>query len=1074
MTTSSHKAGICDLSFHPSSNSDDIVLLSCGSDGELHKLSGAQLSITDVKPEAFQNTQALHSIAFSFTGKRFATGGADARVVLFSYPECSFERLITRLQSPVNQVAFDHSGRWLAVAGDDSTVKVVDVDNIERIVLLCGHDGPVRAASFQGKTKPGSQLANEGDSDLEGEATKPKTESSGRVLATIGSDCALRLWSVGSTTGRCLHVIPKLFSRALLNSRDSIIRLSWHPEGTYLAIPGTQNVRVLKAGTWETLYELEGEHNAEITNVAWHPSGRFLASTCTARKIVIWDVRTRRALVREFVDARVSSMMWQSNTETRTLAYILSDGFIHCWNEAIPEADPTPAPTPAIPAGDDDSDEDIIINRSKRKSLGGGSEKVRTPAVPTPRSRLKHLKKKVPKSPDDDSSTERKSEDKSSAQALHAHSKNRKEEKPVKINAFIDDVAMDDDVMSTGGSEIGSKKYEDSSSEAARLALAVTADDGDLLGSAPHSGILDKSLNDLKAESREVAARMSEYGPLIAEATPMQQPFQPGSTPTQDDRKLLAWNEIGSISVRSEYSQAIVDIEFSDHSRRRPGRILGQHNYELGAIGSVGAVLASPSEFGGHGQLAMCAHIYYRPFDSWAPNAHWEYDLPKSEEPTCVAIGTKWVAVATSHAHVRVFSFAGTQSVILQFPGPVVTMAGRDRMLAVVYHKGTPWSGNQNLGVKVFDMEAEKKIHEGGFPLTNGAELRWLHFTEHYVLVSYDDAGHLRSLASSWGFEWVPLFDTSTCVAKDDALWPLFIHGSKLMAAVCKGSKYPQVNPLPHVTPFQLQIPLLGLKPRKAPGEKHVADEAKSQLSGTAQAEEEHLRGTLFYEEAMNWSKFLAKREFDQFTNKIAVKHRAHLDKTRASQFHHLCSSNPVKALDLAQALKTKAAFQFCINAASQQGQTLLAEKVQMLCQRKFMKLSTPASLNRPAPRSVNRRPVQSRPTPPVRPSADIAKSASKRLSVKSSNGSAKSCNTTGSAKKDTRRNIDASGGFLTPVGQKRKADESAHPDKIVEDDKPEAPAVVKTPTNPFAVKNPSSDNSSTKKQRTSVFGVRN
>ena len=48
-------------------------------------------------------------------------------------------------------------------------------------------------------------------------------------------------------------------------------------------------------------------------------------------------------------------------------------------------------------------------------------------------------------------------------------------------------------------------------------------------------------------------------------------------------------------------------------------------------------------------------------------------------------MGDGWIAVATDKQYIRLYSLGGVQREVISSPGQIVTMAGRDSSLAVVY-----------------------------------------------------------------------------------------------------------------------------------------------------------------------------------------------------------------------------------------------------------------------------------------------------------------------------------------------------------------------------------------------------
>ena len=54
----------------------------------------------------------------------------------------------------------------------------------------------------------------------------------------------------------------------------------------------------------------------------------------------------------------------------------------------------------------------------------------------------------------------------------------------------------------------------------------------------------------------------------------------------------------------------------------------------------------------------------------------------------CVAQGSGWIAAATSCLNLRLFTTGGVQREVLSLPGPVLTMAGWENQLVVVFQIG--------------------------------------------------------------------------------------------------------------------------------------------------------------------------------------------------------------------------------------------------------------------------------------------------------------------------------------------------------------------------------------------------
>ena len=63
----------------------------------------------------------------------------------------------------------------------------------------------------------------------------------------------------------------------------------------------------------------------------------------------------------------------------------------------------------------------------------------------------------------------------------------------------------------------------------------------------------------------------------------------------------------------------------------------------------------------------------------------WNYELKNGESVECLAVGSGWNAVHTTFNYLRIFSNNGIQKDMICVAHPIVTMAGYENFLAVVY-----------------------------------------------------------------------------------------------------------------------------------------------------------------------------------------------------------------------------------------------------------------------------------------------------------------------------------------------------------------------------------------------------
>ena len=71
--------------------------------------------------------------------------------------------------------------------------------------------------------------------------------------------------------------------------------------------------------------------------------------------------------------------------------------------------------------------------------------------------------------------------------------------------------------------------------------------------------------------------------------------------------------------------------------------------------------------------------------------------------------------------------------------GPVVTLAAKGDLLAVVWHGPAPPNPtDQSLRFAIYNANHRSLTAEGCLPISSGSVLTWLAFTEELLLASYD------------------------------------------------------------------------------------------------------------------------------------------------------------------------------------------------------------------------------------------------------------------------------------------------------------------------------------------------
>eukprot|EP00743_Colponemidia_sp_Colp-15_P005428 GILK01005834.1.p1 GENE.GILK01005834.1~~GILK01005834.1.p1 ORF type:complete len:1072 (+),score=257.64 GILK01005834.1:57-3218(+) len=709
-----HVSGMCDITYDMTGK----LLFSVGSDTLVCKIDAT----TGTMVKSMETDDCLTTVAASPEGTGFAFGGASRDAILHNSDSMEFESKLVRCTLGVRHIAFHPKGCYVAVASDDG-LKVVNY--VSNQLHTISTDGCIRSVAWDPRSV---------------------------YLAAAGSDGSLRLYDMNSwSLKKSLPILPKTDSTSY-----QLSRISWHPEGTMLAVPGYKEVKLLERDSWKILAELRDEHTKESSITVWSPNGNYLATAGLDQQLILWDSTTKQSVDRFKVDTILVGVSW--NPTANAIAVIDVDGRYGIWEDPIashmqpPHINTGAAATVKVPTAGLFTDEDFKMMEADMKKDETNAD-VDEDEVGTKRKRLR-------------AKLEGEEDGVTVGPVVSNTLTNGKPEDPTNEKREFEEYKRWKEKEKERKWEQDRYKYYYGSNE----------DDGE-----------------------EVRLKLSSYQPA----------FQPGSTPTAK-RRFLVWNLTGTIVTHTEAVSSTIHIEFADTGSHKPIRTTDHHNFSMASLCEHGAIMACPSK------AENPSVISYRPFNNWASKADWMFVLPTGEDAEAVALSSKWSAVATSKRNVRIFSYCGVQLDIFTLAGPVVAMAGFGRFLAVVYHSAPPCEGEQVLSYILYNIEPKVTVQcTGRVALSPASTLDWLGFAENGFLTTFDSRGMLRVLNHSSGQQWSPLLDTS--VNRKSELDRHFIVGltsDQLMSVIMKGGEettYPATNPKPLLTATPFTMPLLQL-----------------------------------------------------------------------------------------------------------------------------------------------------------------------------------------------------------------------------------------------------------------------
>ncbi|KAJ7725842.1 hypothetical protein DFH07DRAFT_1002167 [Mycena maculata] len=280
----------------------------------------------------------------------------DGEVKCYEKATRKYEGSVTSLNVPVRCVAIDPRGKTVAVASDELTIRLVDMDDRLNVKLLTGgHRSEVRKATWH------------------------PTES---FLTTCGSDGQIVVWDVSKEESHKETSIPGIIPTVKEKDKDKDneaffhdCSAIWHPSGDYFFVVSRARSEIItiRRSDWkkdQTFFN----HNVPgaLTALALSPNGAYLASASQSG-VFIWSTQTRKIIAQNSSGTEAIITQLAFCPTENLLAWTSADGAFIRWPKPIPDgfADPVqPLPTGAAvedadvlpPPMYDDDDDDVEIN----------------------------------------------------------------------------------------------------------------------------------------------------------------------------------------------------------------------------------------------------------------------------------------------------------------------------------------------------------------------------------------------------------------------------------------------------------------------------------------------------------------------------------------------------------------------------------------------------------------------------------------------------------------------------------------------------------------------------------------
>ncbi|KAJ3074239.1 hypothetical protein HDU98_011807 [Podochytrium sp. JEL0797] len=678
----------------------------------------------------------------------------SAEALLFSAISLGFEKTLTRLTTPIHAVQFRprpanrllRPHQEVAVAGEDAEIRIINIDDIKQAVSIKGHTETIKSLEFS---------------------------PDGDFLASVDTLGDLHVWDLRGPKPVSHRVLRSALPASNVESKD-MGRISWHPSGKFIAIPGLyKEVNILDTKTWASVATLPN-HSKSVTAVQYSHDGHTIASTDQSGKMYFWSSSGKEKTPFKTVKnpAVVTDFAWHP---TKNDVVMVTDAFEM---EYLQDVGGTTFSTTETTTTDSekqsiimDFDTAVVESSKPKRAMDGFSES--RPKKHRTETRTSTLLEDIDMSDEED------------------------------FNDFV----VDDDGMGYAN------KIETAGDARKYYRKQVTAAAAGRSGGYGGFG-----------------------GGIVSSGVECQESFQPGATPLKGNKKYLAFNLLGLIYTVEQPSQSVIHISHHDKSHR-DFSYQDHYHITMAALNSRGAVFASDPNSPLHKDsprttsIPANSVIEYKPFDNWASGGGssggaggWTIHMSPNESVKAVCLTSRGVVVATDLRYLRFISFSGIQTDVRCLEGNVVALCGEGEWLGVVYHRGGTFHGDQNLGYLLMRVNAKgvETVRKEGVPVSPSSVLSWVGFSDSNCLVTYDSSGVLRMMSPYDDYAWRPIFDAR--IARDGKqlhYWPIGVTEKQFMCVICKsGDKHP-FPPKSIISDMDLRIPMLmgeGLSPVEEEG----------------------------------------------------------------------------------------------------------------------------------------------------------------------------------------------------------------------------------------------------------------
>ncbi|OJJ35702.1 hypothetical protein ASPWEDRAFT_40934 [Aspergillus wentii DTO 134E9] len=241
------------------------------------------------------------------TNDSFIMGAEDGTVWQYEIESGKTDKLLVRCALPVRDIAVSKDGEWAAVASDELTVKIVNIEDMSNVKYLREQAKGTKHVTF---------------------------DPSGRYATVSCTDGILYVYSLLPEEPELVRKLDGVIRR-LEPEDEATSRAVWHPDGTaFASAEATRDISIYSTAEWKKEKTFTGGHNGEVTAISWSPNGALLTTAGGDGQILLWETKSQKVIQR-YDFANVINLAWHPTNNS--LSFTTSDGELFIHDDFVPK-----------------------------------------------------------------------------------------------------------------------------------------------------------------------------------------------------------------------------------------------------------------------------------------------------------------------------------------------------------------------------------------------------------------------------------------------------------------------------------------------------------------------------------------------------------------------------------------------------------------------------------------------------------------------------------------------------------------------------------------------------------------